>query len=226
MNITKRTKSVAAISSLAVLATLNSAPAAADPAVVFSLSGLQEVPAIVSDATGKSRVRVREGQGLVKVRVAFEDLSGDITQAHVHVAQAGANGGVAAWICVDPLGPSAGNAPAGTADCTGTSGEVSIDVVAQNVIGPLAQGVSPGDLSGLIAAIRGGAAYVNVHSTAYPSGEIRGQIVSATVEQRLDDIEEQLDGIDDDLAGHKHKYRTGKGKGHNNVNAKTSKPKY
>jgi hypothetical protein len=38
------------------------------------------------------------------------------------------------------------------------------------------QGVAPGDFDELVAAIRNGLAYANVHTAQSPGGEIRGQI--------------------------------------------------
>jgi hypothetical protein len=48
--------------------------------------------------------------------------------------------------------------------------------VAADVIGPTAQGIEPGALRELIAAIRAGKTYVNVHTTKWTAGEIRSQI--------------------------------------------------
>jgi len=59
--------------------------------------------------------------------------------------------------------------PNGPATVTGT-------VTAANVIGPAGQGVAPGEFQEAIDAMRDGAAYANVHTTVYSSGEIRGQI--------------------------------------------------
>ena len=49
-------------------------------------------------------------------------------------------------------------------------------IIAANVIGPGAQGIAAGEFAELLAAIRSGNAYANVHTTKYPGGEIRGQI--------------------------------------------------
>ena len=38
------------------------------------------------------------------------------------------------------------------------------------------QGISAGEFAELVRAIRSGNAYVNVHTTTYPAGEIRGQL--------------------------------------------------
>jgi hypothetical protein len=45
-----------------------------------------------------------------------------------------------------------------------------------DVIGPAGQGITAGQFEELVRAIRAGATYVNVHSSLYPGGEIRGQL--------------------------------------------------
>ena len=45
-----------------------------------------------------------------------------------------------------------------------------------DVIGPDAQGIAPGELAEILAAMRAGHAYANVHSSKFGGGEIRAQI--------------------------------------------------
>jgi CHRD domain-containing protein len=45
-----------------------------------------------------------------------------------------------------------------------------------DVVGPTGQGIAAGEFEELVAAIRAGRAYANVHSAKFPGGEIRGQI--------------------------------------------------
>jgi hypothetical protein len=49
-------------------------------------------------------------------------------------------------------------------------------VTAADVIGPNGQGIAPGEFSKVLEAIHSGVAYVNLHSTKFPAGEIRGQV--------------------------------------------------
>lgn len=49
-------------------------------------------------------------------------------------------------------------------------------IVPANVIGPAGQGIAAGEFGELVEAIRQGATYANVHTVAFPGGEIRGQI--------------------------------------------------
>ena len=57
------------------------------------------------------------------------------------------------------------------------SGSVSGTITAADVVGPTAQGFVAGDITPVIAALRAGFTYANMHTTKFPVGEIRGQIV-------------------------------------------------
>lgn len=133
------------------------------------LSGFEEDPlAISSSGTGTFRGRVE--RDAVTWSLAYRDLEGTVQQAHIHVGNHSQSGGISAFLC-----SNLGNGPAGTPACP-PSGKVSGTIRAADVIGPAAQGVAPGELDELVEAVRAGAAYVNVHSTLYPGGEIRTQI--------------------------------------------------
>jgi hypothetical protein len=84
--------------------------------------------------------------------------------AHIHFGQFGVGGGVAAFLC-------GGGKPA----CP-PSGEVTGTITASDVVGPAAQGIAPGEIDELIAAMRHGVTYANIHTDAFGDGEIRGQI--------------------------------------------------
>jgi len=84
----------------------------------------------------------------------------------VHIGQIGTTGGVMFFLC------GGGGTPA----CPNSPGTVTGTVNASNIIGPPSQGVAAGEFQEAIRAMRAAAAYANVHTTVYPSGEIRGQI--------------------------------------------------
>jgi hypothetical protein len=69
-----------------------------------------------------------------------------------------------------------GNGPAGTQACPEGEGTVSGTIMANQVVGPEPQNIQPGDFAALVKAIRSGTGYANVHTTKFPSGEIRGQV--------------------------------------------------
>ena len=60
--------------------------------------------------------------------------------------------------------------------CPNVSGTVEGDVTPADVIGPNGQGIEPGSFAEILRAMRAGHSYVNIHTTRWRGGEIRGQI--------------------------------------------------
>ncbi len=152
---------------LAVLALLATAVAArADQTVKARLHGFNEVPAVSSTGSGEFTAQIR-GEDAIEFELSYEGLEGTVTAAaHIHLGQTDVNGGVSVFFC------GGGGRPA----CTPSSGTFSGTATAADVIGPAAQGIAPGEIAELIAAIRAGKTYVNVHTNKHPGGEIRGQV--------------------------------------------------
>jgi hypothetical protein len=57
------------------------------------------------------------------------------------------------------------------------SGTVTGVIDEEDVIGPSDQGIEAGEFSELVRAIRRHATYVNVHTDAFPNGEVRGNVI-------------------------------------------------
>lgn len=145
-----------------------------DRTLSADLHGFEEPPAVSSTGTGEFRARVsRDGTALAYI-LRYQDLEGSVTQAHIHVAQKGVNGGIAIWLC----GTSPDFAgPAGTPTCPGpNSGTVARTITGADVVGPAGQGIDAGEFEEVLEAIAEGVTYANVHSSRNLGGEIRGQI--------------------------------------------------
>jgi hypothetical protein len=134
-----------------------------------TLTSYEEVPALSTPGGGRFTSRIVGGNSIV-YRLTYGALTSDVTQAHIHFGQLSVNGGVAAFLCTN-----LGNGPAGTQTCP-NAGVVTGTITAADVIGPAGQGIAAGEFAELLKAIRAGVAYVNVHTTTYPGGEIRGQL--------------------------------------------------
>lgn len=135
------------------------------------LSGYQENPDISTGATGSFTARLNDKAQTITYVLKYSGLEGDVLMAHVHFAKRAVNGGIAVWLCQTAAAPG----PPGTPECP-QAGTVRRTVTAADVIGPAGQGIEPANYEELAAAIRAGHTYVNVHTTTWPSGEIRAQI--------------------------------------------------
>jgi len=134
------------------------------------LNGYEENPDISTVASGSFKATVDEDAQTVNYELTYSGLEGDVQQAHIHFGKPAINGGVSLFLCSNLR-----NGPAGTPSCP-QSGTVSRTVPASDIVGPTAQGIEAGNLSELVAAMRAGHAYANVHSSKWPGGEIRAQI--------------------------------------------------
>jgi CHRD domain len=131
------------------------------------LTGYQEVPAISTRGRAELRARLRDSSTL-EFELRYADLEGgNPSAAHIHLGQRGATGGVVAFLCGGGNKPACPAAPSGTV--TGT-------IVAADVQAVPAQGIAANEFNEVVAALRAGVTYANVHNATYPNGEIRGQI--------------------------------------------------
>jgi hypothetical protein len=145
-----------------------------------TLGGDEEVPVVATIASGEFRGFIsRDGQS-IDYELTYSGLQGTATtQAHIHVAQPGVNGGIVFWFCQSTSNPG----PAGTPDCTNGSGTFTGTITAASIVaiggGNVGQQIGAQELAKVIAAIRAGNAYANVHTDLSTGGEIRGQIRSS-----------------------------------------------
>jgi hypothetical protein len=117
------------------------------------LAGSNEVPARTTAAAGTASFTA-EGT-TVRFSVELSSISG-VTMAHVHSGAAGTNGPIRVALYTGPVtGSVSGRLVEGTftdADVTGIG------------------------FNELLNEMRNGMAYVNVHTTAFPDGEVRAQV--------------------------------------------------
>lgn len=133
------------------------------------LSGEEEVPDVDTDALGIVRMVFDPDANRLKYRLIVANIL-KVVAAHIHAGAIGENGPVLATLF------------SGT-----TTGRVN---------GVLASGEVP--LTGkplLIKAMMEGITYINVHTSEYPSGEIRGQIMENGIRIRDDEDCSSLGGI-------------------------------
>lgn len=171
-NRTRTTLGRSAAAACALLVTAALADGRDHGRIEARLKGYQEVPAVSSGASGRFKASLDKTLGSLHYELTYSDLEGTVTQSHIHFGQRGVNGGIMVFLC-----SNLGNGPAGTPACLVPGGTVSGTLSAVTMVaGANAQGVAPGEFAEMLRAIRAGVAYVNVHSTLFPGGEIRGQL--------------------------------------------------
>jgi hypothetical protein len=136
------------------------------------LSGLNEIPINASPANGYTVVMYDDSVNTLQVQALFAGLVGNTTVAHIHAPTLLPFAGTAG---VATTTPTFAGFPAGI-----TSGSYSntLDLTLASSYNPAFVtangGTTAGAQAALVAAMFSGRSYLNIHSSTYPGGEIRG----------------------------------------------------
>ena len=144
---------------------LAAAPAsAADTRMVANLSGGEEAPAIVlTGAFGTATVTIDSVTQRVTVDLTVYNLPTGSTAGHIHVGPKGAAGPVVLDFTFPP----------------GRTGDFALQFRLSAADFRARPEIGIATMDDAIQAIFAGNAYVNVHTSTFPGGEIRGQLVNA-----------------------------------------------
>jgi len=134
--------------------------------------------AVSTQATGSFRSLIDGGRQLIHYELNYQGLEGSVTQSHIHFGQRHTVGGIVVWLCQTSAVPAPAAVSAATPTCpqNTVSGPVTGTIGRSQVLTVTGQGIEAGEFEELVRAIRAGATYVNVHSTLFPPGEIRGHL--------------------------------------------------
>lgn len=166
---------------IAALTALSPGVAQAVPILyTASLSGPAESPPNASPGTGNALVAYDPVAHTLFVDVDFMDLIAPTTNAHIHCCTAVAADGTAGVATTIPTFPGF---PAGV---TAGAYTQTFDLTEASSFNPDFVTLNGGTLalaeSTLAAGLASGQAYFNIHTTAYPAGEIRGFLVASVPE--------------------------------------------
>lgn len=126
------------------------------------LAGDNETPPVDTRARGLATFQLRSGGTKLEFKVIVANIQ-NVVGAHIHFALPGQSGPIVLPLLGNPFIPDPGVTLNGLlVEGTATAADVS---------GPFS-----GDLDALVAAMRSGQTYVNIHTVEYRPGEIRGQI--------------------------------------------------
>jgi hypothetical protein len=171
---------------LTLLAAALAMSLAATPAraavLVFTttLSGTNEVPSVTTPGTGAATVTLDTDANTLRVALTFDGLLGNTTASHIHCCTApGTNAPVATQV------PTFANFPLGV---TAGTYDQSFDLGLASSFNPafLNNALNGGNVATarqtLVNGIISGQSYVNLHTTRFPGGEIRGQLTPGVPE--------------------------------------------
>ena len=181
-------KRILVVAAATLLMMVVTAVAADDEIIRVHLVGYQETPLTINtSASGEFKIKIHSDGSAIDYEETYRDLSSGVLQSHIHFGRPAITGGIVLFLCTNLTPPAGVPTPqpcptTNPATITGTL--TAADVIASTN----GQGIDPGaaGFAEKIKAIREGAAYVNVHTTNHPSGEIRSRLGPVGVDHRRD----------------------------------------
>jgi hypothetical protein len=168
----KRVLSVLALAAASSAVAVPAGAAPNDPTYRAVASGALETPPNASPGT--SLVTIDLGGKEMLVDMPFRDLDGTTTAAHIHCCTSTAFTGTAPIAVPFPDFPT--DVHAGTySNAIALGDAASYDPAFLTAHGGTVQGAA----TALVDAINANEAYVNIHTSLYPDGEVRGWLVAA-----------------------------------------------
>jgi len=167
------------------------------------LDGFQELGAlnnqtgaVLSNGTGTLQLFLNTNAKTATFTLTYNNVgttppkTGKVSVAHIHFGKNHTSGGVLIFFCSNQAAPPPGPLPP---SCPANSGTVTGTLLPAGVQAIAGQNVVAGDFDALVDALTSNTAYANIHTTsgttpdtAFPAGEIRGQIRRGELDQNRD----------------------------------------
>jgi hypothetical protein len=144
-----------------LILTLAGASAAQEVRMVAALTGGEETPVLLTGALGRAEVVVDPTRRSVTVNLSLFNLPTGSTAGHIHVGPKG----IAGPVVLDFSFPA------------GRTGDLALLLTLTQRDFRARPEIGIHTMDDALQAIVGGNAYINIHTSAFPAGEVRGQIL-------------------------------------------------
>ena len=152
--------------------------------------------AVLSNGTGTLELDLDEKAGTATWTLTYSNVgttppkTGTVSQAHIHFGKSRDSGGILVFFCTNLTPPVGAPLPK---PCPSPSGTVSGSWTSDDIVAIAGQNVVAGNFDALVEALESNTAYANIHTTsgttpdtAFPAGEIRGQIHEGDLDKKHD----------------------------------------
>jgi CHRD domain-containing protein len=153
--------------------------------------------AVLSGGTGTATLDLDQKAGAINYKLTYSNVgttppqTGMVSQAHIHFGKSRDSGGILVFFCTNLTPPASVPKPQ---SCPLNSGTVTGTWTKADIVAIPGQNVVAGNFEALVEALESNTAYANIHTvplpgatnTAYPGGEIRGQVHRSDREENQD----------------------------------------